>query len=128
MPKYVIKLEGTSPGEFEYEEFFVENDPDPPGKWKCWYRNRYHDGEIDYFIYLPKTDGVNRDLYWRREQVLQRDLTCVSPGMTCELLSMEKIEEEPRQPSLIRLAIQVERSKAMLMGRDPRKFLDVYEG
>jgi len=128
MPKYTIKLSGDIPDLFEYEEFFVERDPDPPGKWKCWYRNSYKGDNIDYYVNLPKVDGKARDLYLRRVQVMDRDLTCHVEGMTCELLSVEKTEEEPRQPALINLAIQIEKSLAILTNRKPRKCLDVYEG
>lgn len=136
MPKYTIKLAGGMPDIFEYDEFFVEADSDPPGIWIVRTRTHHRGESTDCWDYYPRMRRVGEAFiktnarepsYVRREEVLNRDLTCTALEMTCELLSIEKIEEESRQPSLIRLAIQIEKSRAMLMSREPREFLDVYE-
>lgn len=120
--------------EYEFDEFFVEDDPIPPGRWKVWYKTRYQGGEIDYWVVLPK----NKDHFMRQQEVLDRDLTCDAVGMTCERLvsrkrsdgypegvAIERLATEPREPSLTRLAIEVERSKAILLGREPRQLVSV---
>lgn len=123
MTTYICQWQGTSPDEIEYDEFSVEEDPDPPGKWKVWYRSDHKGGIIDYWIILPKQTTSQSRQYMSRQEVLDRDLTCVALDMTCEFLALERVATEPRLPSLTRLALQIERGRAMLMNREPRKFL-----
>lgn len=133
MPTVVCKYSGDE-HEFEYDEFMVEDDPNPPGRWKVWYKCSLADGYYDYWVILPKKN----DEYLRVEEVRDRDLTCEAIGMTCERLqcregpegypigiAIERMATEPRLPSLTALAIQIERSRAMLLGRQPRNLISI---
>lgn len=125
MPKYVCKWAGTKPDEYEFDDFFVEADPDPPSKWKCVYAFIHKDEATEYHTYLPKQNRSPIKSYIRRDEVLNRDLTCTAVDASCELLSLERIEEEPLLPWLTQLAMNIERSRAILAGREPRKFISV---
>jgi hypothetical protein len=120
---YVCQWKGKAPDEIEYDEFFVEEDRDPPGKWKCLYRTNHKGELVDHWVTLPKQTRSQGKLYISRQEVLDRDLTCAAQDMTCELVSIERVATEPRLPSLTALALQIERSRAMLMHREPRSFL-----
>jgi hypothetical protein len=125
MPMYKSKWTDQN-DEIGIVEFFVADDPDPPAKWKCWYHVNHKGWMCDYWIVLPKMNRQMEAQYIRRKEVMDRDLTCAALNMTCELIMIKKIEVEPRRPALIKLAIQIEKSRAAIEEREPRKFLDVY--
>lgn len=124
MPRYRVTWR-TASGAIETDGFFVENDPDPPGKWKVFYKFCYEEHCLEYWTILPK--ATDRNKFLRRSEVLDRDLSGIAVGWWCELASFEKIEAEPRRPSLILLARSLEKSRATLEGREPRRFIDINE-
>ena len=126
MTHYTCKWSIPGSSDFEYSEFHVEEDPDPPATWIVWYRCHHRGDTLDYWTRLPKRDRQMEAQYLKRAVVQNRDLTCTALDMRCELLCMKKDEIEPRQPQLERLARQIERGRAMLEDREPRKFEAVY--
>lgn len=122
MPKYKVTWR-TESGTFEQSNFYVGDDPDPPGKWKVFYQFRFKESYLDYWTILP-----NRTGYVRRSEVWNRDLLGTAVGWQCKLHSLQRIETESRQPSLIALARGLEKSHAILGKRQPRRFIDITEG
>lgn len=116
MPTYVVRWsQAKTPYEkvdsYEFDEFFVERDPDPFGEWVVWYRHHYMGGKIDYWTKTPPQT--------RRSAVLNRSTECVA-GSVERLYFYDK--GEPRIAQLSRLAMQIERGRACLFNRPVRRF------
>lgn len=113
--KYTVRWSLTQspyqkPGEYEYSEFFVQEDPDPPGDWVVWYRWHHCGDHIDYWVRCRNS---------RRSAINARDLTCLV-GQT-ELLSMYSTNE-PRLTQVSRLALLLEKSRALIENRPERRY------
>lgn len=118
MTTYICQWQGLS--EIEYDEFSVEDDLHPPSRWKVWYHINHKGHKCKYWTILPKKPKT----YIR--EVGDRDLTCHALDMTCEEISVERVEIESRLSSLKSLALQIENGRATLEKRKPRKFLHFF--